>query len=364
MEAPSPFSEHNPNLQIAWDSTSLKALQSCPRKYQYSILEGWRVQGGSNILEFGIHYHAALAVGMKVWAREDRSHSDAQLASVKYVMNATWGEHPWSGRYVESWRCKGEAKFKNEKGNAAKCPYSHKGKWFLGDGPPICGECGGGTQTEERWISADKARDRYALVRLVSWYWEEQPRCKDAGLQVVNLGEAGAAVELSFRLPTGYQNDWGEDYIICGHIDRLVRMGDEVFFSDYKTTKKALGRSYFEGYSPDTQMDTYDLAASILYPKLRVKGGIVEGAQTMVGGAKFTAHPIHRSESQREEWLEELGYWFEEAEKFAKRDVWPMNRSACWLCQFKPVCSKPKESRERVLKADYVIEKWNPLQSR
>src|SRR5215467_1644844 len=35
------FSEINPKLQIAHDSTSIKAGKKCWRYYQYNILEGW-----------------------------------------------------------------------------------------------------------------------------------------------------------------------------------------------------------------------------------------------------------------------------------------------------------------------------------
>jgi len=52
VSAPSPYSPTIPNLQIVWDSTSLRALQFCARSYQYGILHGWR--GSAVDLEFGI----------------------------------------------------------------------------------------------------------------------------------------------------------------------------------------------------------------------------------------------------------------------------------------------------------------------
>lgn len=48
------------NAQVAWDSTSLRAYKTCPRYYQYSILEGWRPKNESPHLKFGIMLHAAL----------------------------------------------------------------------------------------------------------------------------------------------------------------------------------------------------------------------------------------------------------------------------------------------------------------
>jgi hypothetical protein len=59
MPAPSPFIEGT-RLQFAWDSTSLGYLKECPRKYYYTMIEGWRGRGESVHLRFGQEYHAAL----------------------------------------------------------------------------------------------------------------------------------------------------------------------------------------------------------------------------------------------------------------------------------------------------------------
>jgi hypothetical protein len=59
LAAPSPFVPGT-HLQYAWDSTSLGYLKECPRKYYYTIVEGWRGKGSSVHLEFGGLYHSAL----------------------------------------------------------------------------------------------------------------------------------------------------------------------------------------------------------------------------------------------------------------------------------------------------------------
>jgi hypothetical protein len=68
--APSPFVEGT-QLQFAWDSTSLGYLKECPRKYFYTIVEGWRGKGQSVHLEFGGLYHKALEEYDKLRAREE-----------------------------------------------------------------------------------------------------------------------------------------------------------------------------------------------------------------------------------------------------------------------------------------------------
>ena len=47
-------------IQYAFDSTSLGYFKTCPRLYQYVMLEGWAGKGESVHLRFGIEYHAAL----------------------------------------------------------------------------------------------------------------------------------------------------------------------------------------------------------------------------------------------------------------------------------------------------------------
>lgn len=48
------------NLQRVWDSTSLKLFLECPRKYYYTMIEGWTTQQQSVHLWFGSAVHAAV----------------------------------------------------------------------------------------------------------------------------------------------------------------------------------------------------------------------------------------------------------------------------------------------------------------
>jgi hypothetical protein len=70
-ESPPPFLPDT-QIQYAWDSTSLGWLKTCPRLYQYSMLEGWRSRGESVHLKFGQLYHSGLElydkarVGLKI----------------------------------------------------------------------------------------------------------------------------------------------------------------------------------------------------------------------------------------------------------------------------------------------------------
>ena len=47
-------------IQFAWDSTCLGLFKSCPRLYQYTMIDGYVGKGESIHLRFGQEYHQAL----------------------------------------------------------------------------------------------------------------------------------------------------------------------------------------------------------------------------------------------------------------------------------------------------------------
>jgi hypothetical protein len=366
-DAASPYSAANPKLQRAWDATSLKALMSCARFYQYSILEGWRPNVEGDDLTFGRLFAGAT----ETYARgrlNALSKHDATKEALRYALAESYDseeQKPWSGHYAEQWHCLGTEKYKNKKGNAAKCPYAHKGVWFDAPGPSVCGECGSPTEHADNWISINPAKDRYSLIRLVAWYCDDQPeQASDAGLYPFAFEDGTPAVELSFRFPLSIKTPTGEPYLLCGHMDKIVSYSSELFISDNKTTKKTLSQSYWKQYSPNIQVDLYDLAGSVLFPSLDLHGVLIEGAQTLVNGASFGLHPEHRTETMRRETLENIEWWIGQAERYATDNYWPMNKASCYLCQFKGICGAEPQMREGYLKANFTKRFWNPLEER
>lgn len=379
-EAPSIWSKANPRLQRAWDATSLRALMFCPRYYQYTVVEGYR--GSSVDLEYGILFHGALDVFEKA-RLSGQGREEAMFAAVRWALEnsgqyrdqecvvgvQTW--HPWSGAYESMWRCAGDVKYKNEKGNAAKCPYAHKGNWQRTEAPAICGECGGTVEAHNRWVSARPEKDRYALVRMVQWYCDEQPLELGKGAYPIAFPDGTPAVELNFAVPLPWVTPEGkpgteeqEDYLLCGYLDGIKRFGAEHFIGERKTTGKALNKMFWNGFSPHIQIDTYDVVGAALFPDLDIKGVLIEGAQALVSGARFGKTVAYRTEAQREEYMADLRQWLDIAEKFASEGQWPMNRANCWLCPFKGVCSKAPASREGVLAESFERKHWNPLEER
>lgn len=372
------FSDINPALQIVWDASSLKSVQFCPRHYQYNNLEGWQVDKVD--LVYGRLIASALELYQK--ARLDgKTKTEATLAAVRWALEETWypeveeahdlGEHhdvsvQWGGRYETLWKCEGTTPYKNDKGNRAKCPFAFERSWFPGDPPAVCGVCRSGIKTERRYVPDDDKKNRHSLIRAIIWYADDQPEELEEGLYPYTFPNGQKAVELSGKLPLPYSaQSTGERYVLAYNFDYIGVFGQELFIVDNKTTTKSLNDKFFNGYSPDTQFDTYDMIGSLVFPAIEIKGTLVDAIQVMVGGVEFGRRPFYKTEEQREEHLADLQSWLEAAEGYAVRRYWPMNKRSCWLCPFSKVCSLPPSQREGYLKSNFTKgERWNPARER
>lgn len=306
----SAFSKELPGLQLAWDSTSLGLLKECPYKYFLSIILGYQSRGDNIHLTFGLHYHAALE-------RYDHAkfagatHDEAQRAALRYILQATW---------------------------------NREGK-------------------RPSWASDDPNKNRFTLARTVVWYLEE---FANDPVETVRLTNGKPAVELSFRFETSYKATTGETFLLCGHLDRVGTLNGETYILDRKTSKSTLGRYFFEKFSPDNQFTLYMLAGKLAYA-LPVRGMIVDAAQVGATFSRFERGFISRTESQLEEYYEDLGYWIENAQRYAEAQHWPLNEKACGNyggCPYRKICSRSPETRETWLKAEFSKRVWDPLQTR
>ena len=291
---PSPFSTHNPRLRVIWSANSLRPW-ICSRMGYYSSIVGW--QGGDKTdIDFGRYYHKALEYF-------DRSRVDG-----KSIDEAT--EEAVHVALVES----------------------H-----------------GFTPTKKK-----KAKSRENLVRAVIWYCDTIGRNESYRPYVFPNGEP--AVELPFIIPLGFQNRYGEDYLLRGSLDGIVQSGEYLYTRERKTTGKTLSSYFFEQYSPDVQISTYDLVTSVLFPELPIIGTMVEACQVAVGFSRFINHPIRRTPALREEFLRDIRYVIGQAEEMAEEVYWPKNEGACGMyggCEFRRICSKNPSRREAVLKANF-----------
>jgi hypothetical protein len=314
---PSPFLEGT-NIQFAWDSTSIGYLKTCPRLYQYVMIEGWTGRHESIHLRFGTEYHKALEDYDRLRA-EGASHDDGVHNTVRELLIRT-------------------ADYK---------------------------------APDDDGTRGEKIKTRAALVRTVIWYLDQ---FEDDPAKTVILNDGRPAVELSFQ----FDLDWGpltkvlkeessQSYVLCGHLDRVVEYMDSLFVMDRKTTTTTPSAYYFNSFEPNNQMSLYTLASKVILGS-PIKGVIIDAAQVLSDSSRFVRGFTYRTSDQLDEYIKDLEYWFNLAESYAEANYWPMNETSCDKyggCRFRDICSKSPSVREQFLKSAFVKgEPWNPLKIR
>jgi len=325
------------NIQYAYDSTSLGLLKTCPRLYQYTMIDGYVGRGESIHLRFGIEYHQALQ-DYDIARATGISHEDAVHDAISDLVRRT---HDWS---------------------------------------------------VDETVKPGKYKNRTTVVSLVLDYLDHYV---DDPAETYIKSDGKPAVELSFRFeldwgPKADQIIWSEDehgrypgeksprgnlapqpYLLAGHLDRVVTFNDQLFVMDHKTTVTTPSQYYFDQYEPHNQMTLYTLAGQMVLGA-PIKGVIVRAAQILLEKEnRFVSGFTFRTADQLDEWLADLKIHLANAERYATEGYWPMNDTSCDKfggCKFRGVCSKSPSVREIYLKSDFEqVPKdqiWSPLRSR
>lgn len=208
-------------------------------------------------------------------------------------------------------------------------------------------------------------KTRANLIRTIIWYLAEFGDEHDKPFKTWVDSEGKPAVERSFQFDLG-------DYIICGHLDRVVQFGGDLYVADNKTTGGSVGANYFAQYDPDIQMSTYTLAGKIIF-KTPIRGVIIDAAEIGVGFSRFTRGFTLRSAGKLEEYLANTTYTIERVNDANRSGFYPMNRTSCtkysdkegWGgCPYRKLCSVEPSLRENFIKADFDVREWNPLRAR
>lgn len=311
MNAPSPFSVTIPNFQLAWDSTSLGWLKSCPRLYYYQMILQYEPRGKGIHLAFGGWYAAALERYAHSRASGE-SHDTATIRMVRYALEQS-GERDEDGTWLPWSPTEPDANLKN----------------------------------------------RYTLIRTLVWNAEER---LTSPFSTYILANGRPATELSFNFPA-FEID-GHEISLSGHMDEVVTEDDNsLWVRDDKTSKNALDANYFARYTPDNQMSLYSYAGKIVLER-PIRGVLVKAAQIGVNFSRFRTAQIPRPPAVLAEWFTDTFYWISQAKSFAERNYWPMNDRSCFLCSFKKICAVSPSHREAHLKEDFVKRVWNPLSAR
>lgn len=325
------------NIQFAWDSTSLGLIKSCPRLYQYTLIDGYQPKGESIHLRFGIEYHQALQE-YDISRANGIGHEDAIHDTIRELLTRTFGWNP------------------------------------------------------DQDSKAGRYKNRSSIIQLVVDYLDHFIH-DPAETFILENGKPAA--ELSFR----FELDWGpkaaeaipiehpdngtydngvtvqythsQPYLLCGHLDRVVDFNDQLLVMDRKTTTATPGQYYFAQFEPNNQMSLYTLAGKVVL-NTPIKGVIIDAAQVLLESPnKFIRGFTYRTPGQLDEWVNDLRIILATAETYAEANYWPMNDTSCDKfggCKFRDVCSKDPAVRDRFLAADFEKlppeSRWNPLKVR
>ncbi len=304
------FSKIQPGFQTSVDSTSLGTFKECPRKYYYSIIWGYQPVQQSVHLTFGLLMHS----GREIYyhARSSgKDHDESLDLAVEWGLKVTWNR-----------------------------------------------------ELSRPWISNSSEKNRNTFLRSLIWYLDRYG--ENDPLETVILRNGKPAVELSFQFDSGFTSAGGERVQLCGHIDRVVRLNDEIYISDLKTSKHQLDGRFFKQFSPDNQFSLYVLAGQIAFEQ-EAKGLILDALQVIVSDTRFQRGMIERSTAQLEEWLADCHWWIGQMEAAAQQQWWAQNDKSCGLyggCPFREVCSKSPSSRQKWLGAEFKRRVWDPTVKR
>ncbi len=321
-KSPSPrasFSKLNPSLQLAVDSTSLSAFKKCPQYYKLSILDSYTPFGdGSPHLIFGTLFHKGTEIYDHLRA-EGTDHETSILSVLEEILLLAWN-----------------------------------------------------AETQSFWSSDIPEKTLKTLLRTLVWYFDH---FKTDHLKTLLLENGRPAVELSFTInlndlsPDGsFVASTGEDFILCGHIDKAVEFMDSIALTDKKTTKTALSESWFQNFNPDNQVSCYSVAGRVILHR-DISGLIIDGVQVQALGNRFMRRFIPRTPGQLEEWLEDLKLTLRLMDSYAVLNYWPRNDTACSMyggCSFRSICGSDPSVRDQLLEAFFVKRDvpWDPIRPR
>lgn len=335
------FSHKTPGLQLTWDTGSLADLKTCPRLYYLKMIEGWTPKGENPHLLFGLICHSAIETYDKALVK-GISHEEGVRLAVRHVLEKT-------GRKQSVLVCT-DCNAETDNMKSVMCLACSSDQLV-----PFA--------VHKSWTSDHPNKNLYTLLRTVVWYLEHY---KDSHEEIIILANGSPAVEIWFRFEIPLLSPKGEQYILSGHIDKLIKIGIGKWFKDIKTTKYQLNSQFFEKFSPDNQMSFYNAGGNIVF-EAPLLGGIIDGAQVLVNSTRFQRGMVQRTKAQLEEWIKDTQVWLHRAEDYAKEMYWPANDTACHHyggCDFKDICNKDPAVRERFLKTHFKKRVWDPTKER
>lgn len=300
--------------QHIWDSTSLGLFLECPRKYYYTIIDGWTTTEQSVHLWFGSAVHSAL---------EAFEHAKAEGLSHQAAQNVMLDEALASSV----------------------------------DGPQ-----------DPQGYKTPKT-----LARTLTWYTEQ---FKDDPFKTLILSNGAPAVELSFQvdIPGGYVYAGHLDRVAYLDPEELWVMDHKTTKSALSAWWAAgFDMSVqFTGYTFGAQVSLGPKVKGV-----QINGMQVQKTQSQFARFTSPRTRERLDEFvgvQLPRWLDEATVMGNDAEdlqdqQLPPEEAYPMNPTACGHyggCPFLPVCTSSPSSRRRWLHGEFATRKdlWDPAKPR
>lgn len=287
------------------DNTMLGSYKECPRRFQLRHVLGWRSEGTSLPLSFGLSWHESMD---QVWqyAKKLPQRELHELASLKFL---------------ESWE-----------------------------------EQGLPTQLTVEDIEKLSPRTPLVASEMLHKYIESRWKM----LQEAEL----IACEQPFAVPIPESTAW---YV--GRLDKVVRYNGQVLVVEHKTTteyKKDGGfkTAYVEGWYSDSQVKGYQYGGGLFFgtEQVWVDAALVHKSVH----DKFRLVPVAHQHPLLLEWLGDTRDWNNRIERDLARSYFPKNENSCYgkfgACPFLDICrttADPAKLTEPP--AGYVLERWEPF---
>lgn len=213
----------------------------------------------------------------------------------------------------------------------------------------------------------DNIRTKETLVRTTVWYLDQ---FWNDPAETIILDTGHPATEYSFTIPLTEIN--GVQFFLSGHMDRIAHFLDDVFITDYKTTKSQLNARFAEQFKPNIQTAVYTLAGHVLagstsgLPEAPA-GMLIDGIALGVNFTRFQRFSVTYTPMELDEFLRDLNLTLHEATLYATHEHWPARETSCTNyggCVFRDICRHSPAQHTRMLNANFKRSTWDPLKAR
>lgn len=293
------------------DNTTLETYTTCPKKFQYRMIDKIRPNRESQYFAFGIAVHHGME---HYYKHKPWSYYDVALRDVDAVEDA-----------VDSLKDVEEKDL-------------------------------------EVLINTDDHRNYQRVIDCIQLYHDN---FSGEALSVFEYNGV-PVVEKSFAFPIlRIETDttiWTVVY--CGRIDALINVGDKVYILDHKTasTKPKSWASKYE--YPSNQFIGYLVGASVVF-NVQVSGVLVNLFHILKRETNFDRAHIAYSKEQTEEWLTKVQGTATSMIHNIEDNHFEMYSTGCYgmygKCMFQAICGAEQKLRPAIIKAEYIVDEWKPL---